>query len=240
MVTLIIPAYNEEQRIGKTLQRYLKTLPHDVRLLVCLNGCTDRTEDVVRAFQERHPDRIEMQVITTPGKGIALRTGFRLASESLSDLIGFVDADGATSPEELIKMIAGIGIYDGIIASRWMSGSVVNNRSVVRTLVSKGFGLAQRIIVGLPFADTQCGAKIFRKSAVQRIWPKMHVDNMAVDVELLMLMQRESLKIVEVPTVWDDQEQSAQLGSPWKLIRQSIAILFTLCAIKFRHYPSHV
>lgn len=240
MVTLIIPAYNEEQRIGKTLRRYLDTLPHDVRLLICLNGCTDRTEDVVRAFQKQYPDRMDMQILTTPGKGIALRMGFKLACETPSDLIGFVDADGATSPEELMKMITGIGVYDGIIASRWKSGSVVNNRSVARTMVSKGFGLAQRIIVGLPFADTQCGAKIFRKSAVQRIWPKMQVDNMAVDVELLMLMQRESLRILEVPTVWDDQEQSAQLGSPWKLIRQSVAILFTLCAIKFRHNPSHV
>jgi len=128
-LSLIVPAFNEERRIGGMLEAYLSYYAagygEEFEIIVSVNGSKDRTEDVVREFQPRYP---QLRVLVTPeaiGKGGAVMAGGRIAR---GDLIGFVDADGATPPaafEDLVKQIGDAGL---IIASRRLPGAVVKPR----------------------------------------------------------------------------------------------------------------
>lgn len=237
MISLIIPAYNEEHRIGKTLERYLNHFGDKLELIVVLNGCVDGTEVVVHRYLDDPRSRVKMITLLPAGKGLAVRTGFQHAQ---GELIGFVDGDGSTSPEEYAKILDAVGESDGAIGSRWMPASIVRNRTAGRMFVSKLFVFVQRVLFGLPYRDTQCGAKVFRRPALLEVLPKLGIDNMAFDVELLWWFHRLGYRVREIPTVWEDQSSSVLLGSPLKIIVRALGIFWTLATLRsrllFRHY----
>ena len=126
-ICIIIPAHNEELRIGRTLQAYAEYFNKRdfvTNFLVVLNACTDRTEDIVKNIQQEF-DTIFYINIAQAGKGAAITQGFGYALRSDYDCIGFVDADMATSPAEFHKLIVALQGVDGVIASRYMPGAVV-------------------------------------------------------------------------------------------------------------------
>lgn len=234
-LTIIVPAYNEEGRIGKTLASYLDYYKDkSVSFLVVVNGSTDRTFEIVEGFHQQYPHR--MDVILEPraiGKGGAVVRG---VEHSETPWVAFVDADGATAPAELQKLLDRRGDADVIIASRFVDGSTVTERTFVRRLASRWFRLFVRWVFQMPIKDTQCGAKCFDRKKCAPLFASLKTANMAFDVELLWRAFQAELRILEVPTVWVEQQQSALLGSPLKLIRQGWAMTFTLLRLRFSIY----
>ncbi len=231
-LSIVVPAYNEEKRIGATLKAYIKFFAKkDVEFIIVLNNCTDRTIDVVQPFKKQNPKLIRLLDINEAiGKGGAVREGFKLAR---GKLVGFVDADGSTSPQEYNKIIEQVGTFDGAIASRWKPGSEVINRKWFRKVISLGFILVVRILFWFPYYDTQCGAKVFKSKVIKTVTPKLRVTNMAFDVELLHKISKAGYTVTEVPTTWVDSSSSALLGSPFKIAFNSFKIFFTLIQIRF-------
>ncbi|MFH0818646.1 MAG: dolichyl-phosphate beta-glucosyltransferase [Patescibacteria group bacterium] len=234
-VSIIIPAYNEEQRISQTLRDYLIYFSSKkAEIIVVLNGCIDNTIDVVKTFQTQYPDLLKyIEISEAVGKGGAVQAGFKQAK---GNIIGFVDADESTSPVEYDKLIHALPGNDGVIASRWLKKSIVKERTLLRKITSKLFVSLVKLFFNLPYHDTQCGAKVFTASAINKILPQLEVKNMAFDVELLIACRANDLKIKEVPTFWVDKTSSALLGSKIKLIKSAILMFKTLIKIRKKNY----
>lgn len=222
-LSIIIPAYNEEARIGKTLENYTKffnkNLKNKYEIIVVVNGSTDNTLEVVKKYSVKYKEFKEKI-----GKGGAIKQGFKIAK---GDLIGFVDADSSTSPEEFLKLYNNISDYDGIIASRWMKGSVISKKQpFFRILFGRVFNLIVRILFGFKYKDTQCGAKLFKKEAVEKIIDNIGLTKWAFDIDILYLMKRNKLRIKEFPTVWGDNPDSKlKLGKTTKQMALSVVRL---------------
>jgi glycosyltransferase involved in cell wall biosynthesis len=232
MVTLVIPAYNEEKRIGRMLTEYLSELP-EVRFLVVLNNCSDQSQQVVEDLQRQHPGKIDLLNIPAAiGKGGAILRGWK---DTASELIGFVDADGATSAQEFKKLIAAIEQHDGAIASRFLPGAhILERKSWIRKLTSQAVPRLVRWLFGLPYSDTQCGAKLFKRATIIAVLPKLRTTNMLFDIELLWALHLRGCDVIEVPTVWVDQPGSASLGSNAKFVRTAFGLLWHLFRLR-RH-----
>ncbi len=216
MIAIIIPAHNEEKRIGETLDRYGKYFENlkkkkeidDFEIIVVINNTHDRTEDVVKPFCKRFPE-IRYLNFKEGGKGFAIIRGFKDAIEKNSDLIGFVDADMATPPEAFHDLVKNIKDCDGVIASRWMKKSIIKmKQTMLRQITSRVFNFLTRSILLLPFKDTQCGAKLFKRKAIQSVIDEIGTTRWAFDIDLLYRMKMKHYKIKEVPAVWEDKADS--------------------------------
>jgi glycosyltransferase involved in cell wall biosynthesis len=203
---IVIPAHNEEQRIDKTLRAYRSGFPQrDVRFLVALDGCDDQTPDVV-AGHAAADDRVVVHEFPKLGKGGVLMETFR---RSDAELVAFVDADCATPPAELARMTRLAEDADGVIASRRLAASFTpSHRRRGRSLTSRGFAWGVRRLFRLPYADTQCGAKVVHRRLVERVVPLMSSRDFLFDVDFLIVADRLGFELVEVPTVWIDQAGS--------------------------------
>lgn len=236
-LSIIIPAYNESGRIGRTLEQYhayFASQPNlTTELLVVLNGCKDSTAYVVSQAQKTMPT-IRMIELIEAGKGLAIAAGFADALTRDHDLIGFVDADMATSPEYFNELIQKIGSNDGIIASRYMQGAQVHPpRPLIkewgRKIVYHGL---VRLLFNLWYKDLQCGAKVFKRSVIELVVPFMTVRQWAFDVELLYLCKKNNFTVIETPTVWHDQADSKL-----KIMRSGMRMLGSLFKIRMCHSP---
>jgi len=214
-LSIVIPAYNEEKRIGKTLEEYLKYFKElkksdniDFEIVVVINCSTDKTEDIVKNFSKKNSE-LKYFVLKQKGKGIAIIEGFKDSLKRKNDLIGFVDADMATSPCAYYDLIKNIGNYDGIIGSRYIKGSVVSpKQSFKRIIASRIFNTLIRLLFFLKYNDTQCGAKIFKREAIEKNINLLIITRWAFDVDLLYNLGKNNFKIREYPTVWSDKEYS--------------------------------
>ena len=230
----------------------------DVEFLIVINGSTDKTEavvtDTVKRIQFREAPVVTgvspvsarkdaagdggyynavVRVLVEPdpiGKGGALMVGFRQAQ---GQLIGFVDADGSTPPEAFHDLVKNIGQAGGIIASRWAKGSQVSPRQPFdRRVASRIFNLMTRVLFGLKLTDTQCGAKLMRRDAIQAILPHLGITQWAFDVDLLFQLRRAGYEIREVPTVWRDVE-----GSKIQVGKASTEMMLALARLRLIYSP---
>lgn len=236
-LSIVVPAHNEERRIAATLETYCREFSQSTEIIVVVNGCTDGTLDVVEQAVRTFPS--VLKIVNIPeavGKGGAVRQGFRGAK---GVLIGFVDADAATSPQEFRRLVDSIGDDDGVIASRRKRGARVYNRSLWRTFVSTGFAAVTRRLFRLPYDDTQCGAKVFRHQVVTALLPKLQLHDMVFDVELLVLARAAGFRIREEPTVWYDRSSSAFLGRPSQVLRMSVMMFGSLVRLYQRARREH-
>lgn len=235
---LIIPAHNEEKRIGPTLQAYHSFLHSkreqdrlDFELVVVLNGCTDNTYDVASELQQKLGS-ITLADLPGAGKGYAITEGFKYALKTDAELIGFVDADMATSPVEFYRLIEQLADNDGIIASRYMKGATVipprprlkrwGSRIIFEPLV--------RLLLGISYKDLQCGAKLFKRAVIKKIIHHVTIHQWAFDVELLYVCKKLGFSVKEVPTVWHDQALS-KLNT----FRGGMRMLSSIVAIRKKH-----
>jgi len=213
MISIIIPAYNEQSRIARTLEAYTQyakqhNLPWE--LLVVLNGCTDNTEKIVALYTKKHSN---VSCITAPnkGKGTAIKAGFSRTLKKNSMYIGFVDADCATEPQafhELYSQLIGTGNPDIVIGSRYMPHKNTSRpfyKSIGRKIV---YHPLLYVLFGFNFYDIQCGAKIFKRSAVTAITPHLTTTGWSIDPEILYVAKKQNYTIVEVPIKWSDQKES--------------------------------
>ena len=230
--SIIIPAHNEEHRIRPMLDAYAAFFP-DSEILVVLNGCTDGTKTIVEQIQRRSPNVSIIDIPEPVGKGGAVRVGFMLAR---APACGYVDADGATSPEELCRLFSFLASGDAVIASRWSDGATVEvAQPWIRRLTSRGFNLIVRALFQMNYADTQCGAKIFRTSVIQKVLPSVETANFAFDVDILLGLKNVGAKVLEVPTVWKDIE-----GSKILIGSSSARMFASMLRLRIRHSFFHV
>lgn len=207
---IVIPAHNEQQRIGPTLDRYLRAARDadcEVHLLVALDDCTDATSEVVARYVAVDP-RVRAYRYPRLGKGGVILETFRRCD---GDLVGFVDADCATPPQELLRLARTVWEQDceAAIGSRWHPTSLVpGRRPWPRRAASAGFALAVRRVMRLPYRDTQCGAKVVRADAMRRLVPLVASRDFLFDVDLLAVARSLGFRVAEVPTVWVDQDGS--------------------------------
>lgn len=237
-ISIIIPAYNEADRIGKTLEQYSQfflsyreTAQTDYELVVVLNGCTDATRQVVEKADQTYGNIVCLET-ERAGKGLAVALGFRDALTRPNDFIGFVDADMSTLPEDFAKMIPFLVNADGVIASRYMKGSdIYPPRPFIKKWGRKlVYHSLVRCMFGLSYTDYQCGAKIFRRNVIETVAPHLKITQWAFDVELLYLCKKHGFSVIEVPTVWRDQADSKL-----KVLRAGTRMLGSLFEIKKLH-----
>tara|TARA_Y100000310_G_C20697169_1_gene826503 strand:+ start:4278 stop:5063 length:786 start_codon:yes stop_codon:yes gene_type:complete len=214
-VSIIIPAYNEEKTIRNTLNSYLeffKDLKNqgilDFEIIIVINNTIDKTEEIVKEFSEKHKE-IKYLNFERGGKGFAIIEGFKISLLEENDLIGFVDADMATSPKAFYSLIENIRNYDGIIASRHLKKSIITTQQPIsRRIAGRVFNYLVRFLFLVHYKDTQCGAKIFKKNAIQVIILEVGETEWILDVDLLYIAKKNKLKVKEYPTVWDEPGDS--------------------------------
>jgi glycosyltransferase involved in cell wall biosynthesis len=211
MLSIIIPAYNAENTIKQTLDDYYsyysRSHYQQFEILVMANGCTDKTVDVVKGYMKPFPEIKLWSFGGKIGKGATVIEGFKIAS---GDIVSFVDADNSTRPGELNKLIEALtDEYDAAIGSRWLPASDVPvKQPLSRRIASRGFNALVRVLFGMSFADTQCGAKVFRKNVLRRVIPELNSPGWAFDVELLWRVVRHNFHVREVPICWEDSVRS--------------------------------
>lgn len=203
---IIFPAHNEAHRIDRTLDAFRSRIEDpQVRFFVALDHCTDGTELVV----ERHArvdSRVEVIHYPKLGKGGVIMETLRRCDGAV---VGFVDADCATPPAELLRLVDAVSTADVAIASRWHPAAILPSpRPFSRKLESRVFAGMVKTLFGLPFRDTQCGAKVMRGSVAQAVVPLLSSRDFLFDVELLLACRRLGLRVAEVPTVWVDRSGS--------------------------------
>ncbi len=208
-VNIIVPAYNEEARIGAMLTAYNEYFKdYCIHFTVVLNGITDNTEAVVQSIQLLYPGKISI-IASEKGKGNAIKTGFLHALSEPYTHIGFVDADMATTPDQYEKLLLHLietADCDGVIASRYMEGSDLGApRPFIKRWGRKLF-FNRRIekILDLHYNDTQCGAKIFTRAVVEAVAPLLTETHWAVDIDILYLAHQYEFIIPEIPIRWRD------------------------------------
>ena len=216
-ISIIIPAYNEEGRIERTVRAYHQFFSEKQQqnnlafeLVIVLNGCKDKTLRVVEQVRNDLGSQIIVINLREAGKGLAIKTGFADALTRENDLIGFVDADMATAPTAFYDLIMNINNADGVIASRYMPGAKITpERPAYKRWGSRLiYEPYVWLLFGLSYYDYQCGAKLFKRAVIERITPQLTVAQWAFDVELLYLCKKNGFIIKEVPTVWHDQADS--------------------------------
>lgn len=233
-LSIIIPAYNEERRLAINLERYAVYFSEQygsaAELLVIVNGSTDRTVDIARDLAGRLPIIRVLVESRAIGKGGAIMLGFR---EAKGDLVGFVDADGSTAPDafdDLVKNLADAGV---IIASRWIQGAIVEPRQPLkRRVASRLFNSLVSLLFHMKVSDTQCGAKVLSRVAMEAVLPHLGITRWAFDVDLLFQLHRSGYRIKEWPTVWSDAE-----GSRIRVMRASLEMFVAVMRLRLLYSP---
>ncbi len=206
--SFVIPAYNESVRIRPSLHaliRHVQEQNWDAEILVVNDGSSDDTAQIVREYGEQHPQVLLIENPGNRGKGYSVRNGMLHAR---GDICLFTDADLSSPITEAQKLFDAIAQgADIAIGSRWLQAELQTERQpLYRQAFGRIFNLALRVILGLRFADTQCGFKAFRREAAQRTFPLQKIERWGFDPEILYLARRAGLRVEEVPVLWAHSE----------------------------------
>lgn len=210
-LSVIIPAYNEEERIAKTLaevNKYLSGQQYQYEIIVISDGAKDKTAVLVKELLPKIKNLKLIDNKENHGKGFVVRQAMLAAT---GDYRLFTDADNSTSIEQVEKLLPyfeqGYGI---VIGSRDAKGAVITNpQPWYRTIMGEVFNLMVQIIVGLwGIWDSQCGFKMLTAKATQDILPKCKIDRWAFDPEILLIAKKMGYKIKEVPIAWANSPDS--------------------------------
>jgi dolichyl-phosphate beta-glucosyltransferase len=230
-LSVVIPAYNEEQRLPRTIEqieRYLDGKRLSYELILVDDGSTDGTRQVMEAAAERNRNVRLESLPTNRGKGGALAAGVAVAR---GDEVLVTDADLSTPIEELEKLEAALKAGAGVaIASRAVSGSKVEiPQPIYRVLMGKVFNLIVQAVLLPGIWDTQCGFKLFRADVAQPVFAGLTTDGFGYDPEVLYLAKRRGVKIAEVPVVWRN-------SAPTKVmpIRSSLDMFKHVVRVRFK------
>ena len=209
-LSIVIPAYNEESRIEATLGQVLRCVEErgwDAEVLVVDDGSKDRTATIVEGWMERYP---RLHLIRNPvnrGKGYSIRNG---VLQSAGALVLFTDADLSAPMMEAERLVAALESgADIAIGSRWLDRSrQVVHQPLYRQFFGRCFNRVTRTVMSLPFADTQCGFKAFRREAAQVIFRLQTIERWGFDPELLFIAGKLGYRVDEVPVTWGHDERS--------------------------------
>jgi dolichyl-phosphate beta-glucosyltransferase len=235
-VSLIIPAFNECDRIGPTLEKafaYLNAQPYESEVLVIDDGSKDATVEVVRAklaSLRQASSRITgdvIELVQNSGKGAAVRRGMLAAK---GEIRIFTDADLSTPIYEIRKVIEAIENehFDVVIGSRALEGRklVKKHQPWYRELMGRVFNVFVQLFVFRGIKDTQCGFKGFRAEVAERLFSLQKVTGFSFDVEILYLARKEGYKVKEVAVEWYNDERTTvgALGDSSKMFLELLRI----------------
>ncbi|MCK4473884.1 glycosyltransferase family 2 protein [Candidatus Parcubacteria bacterium] len=236
-LSVIIPAYNEEKRLPKTLKeidKYLRQQNYEYEIIVVNDGSKDRTSEVVECLK---PDIKHLRMIDNKinhGKGFVIRQGML---DAKGEYRVFTDADNSTSICHLEKMLPEFEKgYDIVIGSRDIKGAVLDPPQLIhRRILGDVFRLLTQIICGTwRILDSQCGFKGFTAKATEHIFPKCKINRFAFDPEILVLSQKLGFKIKEIPVVWkNDTESKVKFKSMLKMGLDLLKIRWNIITQKY-------
>jgi len=232
-LSVVIPAYNESDRIGHTLAAvgdYLSRQKYPYEIVVVNDGSTDDTAELVKKMKTKIPN---LKLIDNPknhGKGWVVKQGMLAA---LGDIRLFMDADNSTSVDQVERMLPKFKEgYEVVIGSRRVPGAkIAVHQPFWREQIGRVFNLLVRLIAGLPYSDTQAGFKAFSAAAARQIFSRQTIHRFGFDVELLAIARLLGFKVAEVPITWVNDPKShvkfksmAQmlievLGVRWKMLK---------------------
>jgi dolichyl-phosphate beta-glucosyltransferase len=211
-LSVIIPAYNEEKRLPKTLDdiyAYLKRQSYDSEIVVVDGGSTDKTPDIVKEKMLAMKNLYLLQVKNSGGKGGAVKEGILKAKGNFRI---FTDADNSTSINQVEKMWPEFEKgYDVVIGSRDVKGAVLDPPQpwLRNVILGEGFKLFRKLVIGLwGLEDTQCGFKGFSAIAAEKVFPLTKIRAFAFDPEVLLLAKKFGFKIKEIPIYWKNDPDS--------------------------------
>jgi len=238
-LSIVIPAYNEELRLPATLDRiaaYLKTSGREAEVLVVDDGSKDRTAAVAESFRDRIPSLRVVPNGVNRGKGYSVRHGVQ---EARSPFVLFTDADLSAPIEEAEKLIDALksNNCDVAIGSRAVDRSLITvHESPFREFAGIIFNKIVRIILWLPFVDTQCGFKAFRRERCGVIFEQQTIERFGFDPELLYLARHHGLRAVEIPVRWGHSP-----ATKVSMLRDSFQMFLDVFVIRWnsllRRYP---
>jgi dolichol-phosphate mannosyltransferase len=221
-IYLIIPAYNEQERIKQTLEDYCGTLSRrygEEACIAVISDSNDRTNEIVSKYAKGRNGGVRLlKNRVKKGKGAALHQGFELACKDReARIVGFVDADPSITGTEIVRLIDRLveSDSDGVIASRYVKGSrLIGRQRPARYFASRGYNLLVRSLFGFKYRDTQCGAKFFKKKALCSILRTLALTDMSFDLDLLYEMRQRGFRIDEVPITyrWINEGSSLRLN----------------------------
>ncbi len=234
---LLVPAYNEEDRIGPVLREFCGYFREHFlgtfRIVVVLNGCRDDTLGVVERVGREMEEVRYLNFPEPIGKGGALIEGLKLAPSA--DVIGYVDADGATGPAAFLSLLPHLSRVDCVIGSRWLEGAVLHqSQPWTRRLFSRSFHLIVQGLFWMGILDTQCPAKVMRRSAVEAVHDALRIADLAFDVNLLYALKRRGLGVLEVPIELTDKMGSTVTRS---LLRSSMVMFLSVVRLRLVYSP---
>lgn len=231
-VSIVVPAYNEEKRLPATLFLVLSYLARKpwgfAEVLIVDDGSSDGTAAAGEQLARDHP---MVRLLSNPGnrgKGYSVRHG---VLEARGEWVLFTDADLSAPIEELDKLLAAAAAEGAAVAigSRALNRSLIEvHQSFFRESAGRVFNLLMRLLIGLPFQDTQCGFKLFETRAAREMFRRQRLERFGFDVEVLYLARRLGYRVIEVPVRWSHTE-----GTKVSMFRDSLNMFLDLVRIRW-------
>lgn len=231
-ISIVIPTFNEENRIGNTIVsiiEYLRRSRKQSEIIVADDGSKDNT---IYHVSNKYDPVVPISILShsfNMGKGAAVKRGMMQAT---GDVVLFTDADLSTPIEELDRLLVELDKgFDVVIGSRGMAQSILEKRQpFYRQFMGKTFNKMVQFVVLPGIQDTQCGFKLFSRRAVNSLFPEQMLTGFAFDVEILYMARKKGLKIKEVPVTWHNAT-----GSKVHIVRDSLKMFWNMLLIRLMH-----
>jgi glycosyltransferase involved in cell wall biosynthesis len=239
--SIVIPAYNESARIGEALLEVsgcIRARGWRAEVLVVDDGSTDDTAAMVLGWAAAHPEVRLLRNERNRGKGYSVRHGMLHAAGAV---VMFTDADMSSPMEEAERLFAAIAAgADVAIGSRWLAGKrIVHQQPLYRRFFGRCFNALTRMVMRLPFADTQCGFKAFRREAAQMVFGLQRIERWGFDPEVLFIAITRGLRVAEVPVTWGHDERSriSYLRDGMQMLKELVFIRFNALSGRYDGTP---
>jgi hypothetical protein len=229
---LVIPARNEARRIESTVVDCCRRFGDRARVTVVANDCSDATADIVRRLMSSFENLELVETARSIGKGGAVRVGLARGDEPY---VAFIDADGSASAATLDHLLRRLRTERAAaaIGSRWLRGSqIFQYQNVKRRIASRAFNLLVRALFALPYSDTQCGAKVFRRDAIGAVLDGLELSNFAFDVDVLVSLRARGYVVIEEPIAWGDAP-----GTSIDLVPAAVSMARSIVRLRLRRSP---
>lgn len=242
--SIVIPAYNESARIPATLESvvsFLRAQCWSAEVIVVDDGSTDATAEVVRAFAATAPEVRLLQNPGNRGKGYSVRSGLL---QALGEVVLFTDSDLSAPIEEAELLFAAIAQgADIAIGSRWLDrGRQTHRQPLYRQFFGRCFNTVVRAVMGLNFADTQCGFKAFTRDAAQTVFQLQTIQRWGFDPEILFIALKRGYWIIEVPVSWahDERSRMSYLKDGIKMLEEIAIIRWNALRGRYGKQVEHI
>ena len=233
-LSIVIPAYNEAKRISRTLEtlrKYLEGTNWTAEVIVVNDGSSDETAAIVESYRDQWNALRLIENGRNRGKGFSVRNG---ALRAQGDVVLFTDADLSAPITEAPKLIDPIAneVCDVTFGSRAVDRSLIGvHQSTFRETSGRIFNLFVQSLTGLPFKDTQCGFKAFRRSAAGPVFERQTIMGFGFDPEILYIAKKRGLRLREIPVRWDHVE-----GTTVRFLRDSCRMFLDLLRIRWNDF----